>query len=226
MNILETGQQQFAPDALICRQSVMVQAFGSIVLAGLFAGAPVLWYWLDAPGFVVWMCVACAVLVVPLCLSELVAAMMKSNWLMGIQADGVWVNLRSFRNRKFAAAPTVLFLQWSEVEAVHTTKTEEMGSMRGSSQPYTAVYLDIHLEHFVDSASIREAIESESTRRSPPSGFAGVQSTSRSQHFPVRITDNACLRIQWRGKMTAITPGIQRTLETIQNRRDEWQVNK
>lgn len=214
MKLVATGEERLDWAAIMCRQSPTMQLVGSLILSGLFGGAPVLWWWLDAPVWVTGMCGLVALLVIPICLNEAVSALKKTNWLMCIQADGIWLNLRSFRNRKFAPALTSVHFPWNDLKSAAAADGLTRISL-GAANDTRVSYLEIQLADHVAESELRDAIAEETKRRSLPSKFAGVESRGRAQHVPVRLTDERRLQIAWRSPMDSITPGLGTVLQEL-----------
>ncbi|MEP3481770.1 MAG: hypothetical protein ABJZ55_21185 [Fuerstiella sp.] len=214
MKLSQTGTQDIDWEAIVCRQSPMTQLIGSGIMALLFAFFPVMWWWLEAPIWVIGMCVVTALFVVPISLGEAFAAIRKTNWLLAIQADGIWVNLRSFRNRKFAPALTVVHLPWSDLTSVAATDGLAKLPGNASSVGRTA-YLEIQLADHVQTDSLHQAVMEELQRRSMPKTFAGVESTGRSQHASIRLTEERRLQFAWRSSMDSITPELGEVIHEL-----------
>lgn len=214
MKLVQTGEQDIDWEAVVCRQSPAMQVVGSLVLAVAFAGAPLLWWWLEAPTWVTVMCILTASLVVPVCLGEVNSALRKTNWLMAIQADGVWINLRSFRNRKFASALTVVHLPWNDLESAAMTDGLTRVSWNSGSVAKIA-FLELQIAKHVQIDELQQAIVQETTRRSLPTKFAGIESTGRSQHVPIQLTEDRQVQIAWRSPMDSITPNLQKVLQEL-----------
>lgn len=214
MKLSQTGTQDINWEAVICRQSPTTQLIGSTVLAAVFAVAPVLWWWLEAPTWVIGMCAVTALLVVPIALNEAVAALKKTNWLMAIQADGIWINLRSFRNRKFAPALTVVHLPWKDLESAAATDGLVRMSRNNDSVGRIA-FLEIQLSDHVEIEELQQAIAQETQRRSVSKKFAGIESTGKSRHVPIRLTEERRLQFAWKSPMDAITPSLSNVIQEL-----------
>lgn len=211
MKLSQTGTQDINWEAIVCRQSPMTQLIGSVVMAMLFTFFPLMWWWLEAPTWVIGMCLFAAILVVPISLGEAFAAVRKTNWLLAIQSDGIWVNLRSFRNRNFAPALTVVHLPWSDLDSAAATDGLTKLSSNASSIGRTA-YLEIQLADHVQTDPLQQAIMEEMQRRSMPKRFAGVKTTGRSQHAAIQLTKGNRLQFAWRSSMDSITPKLNEVL--------------
>lgn len=214
MKLLQTGDQDIDWEAVVCRQSPSKQVTGGIIIAALLTFCPLMWWWLDAPIWVIVMCLITAILIVPICLGEAIAALKKTNWLMAIQADGIWINLRSFRNRKFSPALTVVHLPWSDLESAAATDGLTRLSWNTGSVGRIA-FLELQLAQHVQTDELLEAVMQEMERRSLPKKFAGIESTGRSRHVPIQLTEDRRLQFAWRSPMDAITPTLPEALREL-----------
>lgn len=214
MKLSQTGTQDIDWEAIVCRQSPVTQLIGSAVLAMLFALCPLMWWWLEAPTWVIGMCVVAALLVVPIALGEAFAAIKKTNWLLAIQADGIWVNLRSFRNRKFAPALTVVHFPWGDLESA--AATDGLAKMAWSDSSVGSIaFLEIQLADHVQTDQLQQAITEEMQRRSLPKKFAGVETTGRSRHASIQLTEERRLQFPWRSSMDSITPKLGAVIQEL-----------
>lgn len=207
MKLVQTKEEQIDWEAVVCRQSPVMQLVGCFILTGLLAGAPVMWWLLEAPIWVTGMCGMLAVLIIPICVGEAISALKKTNWLLAIQSDGIWLNLRSFRNRKFAPALTSVFLPWNDLESAAAADGMTQVSL-GAANDVKVSFLEIQLASRVSTDELQTAIAEETKRRTIPSEFVGVKSHGRHQHTPIRMTDQHRLQIPWRGPMDSITPRL------------------
>lgn len=214
MKLSQTGTHNISWEAVVCRQSPKTQVIGSLILACPFTFIPIMWWWLETPIWVTAMCVLVALFVVPISIAEAIAAVKKTNWLLAIQADGIWINLRSFRNRKFAPAITVVHLPWNDLESAAATDGLARLSLDTSSVGRTA-FLEIQLADHVQTDKLQQAITEETQRRALPKKFAGVESTGRSQHVSIRLLEQRRLQFAWRSSIDAITPKLNQVIQEL-----------
>src|SRR5579862_7257764 len=83
---------------LWCRQSRLAGVVRLIIWCGFLAIFPISGWHLGKP-WVLWIGVALAAIVIPMAVLELAAMFRATNWLLRIGSDGVWINLRSYRDR-------------------------------------------------------------------------------------------------------------------------------
>src|SRR4051812_3329063 len=89
-----------------------------------------------------------AVLVVPAAFRDVLARFRPTNWVLRVDAEGLWINLRSYRTRAADDAATVVRLSYDEIDQAHrhidtwTTPTEESSS---ASCHWKLEALELHL---------------------------------------------------------------------------------
>jgi hypothetical protein len=221
-------------DGLLCRQSRLMGVVATLVLGGILGGAPVVWWYLEAPAFVWGGCAALAVVVVPMLVHDLLAKFRPANWLMWIGPDGLWINFRSYQNSRLAEAETVVHLEYAEIAGarryVESYSTPQMhsGSTRWKEQS-----LELHLAHN-ETGELQAGLAQERRRRSPERVYIGfIRVTSRASHFPVTCPADDVIRIAWRGGLgNAAVPSLETVLdqvsrhvalaETLRRDRGDW----
>ena len=126
-----------------------------------------------------------------------VASFRSTNWVMTVALNGVYIQYRSHLNYHFPGdVPTVVFVPFSEIDAVQRTRHTSMGcDSKGHKQKQTKSYLDIHLKE-IDAEPLKQAVHRESAMKPQKKGFSSM----RFNHVPVRVVDSDVIRIEWRGK--------------------------
>jgi len=217
------AMQLYSPDQVpsviqgrVCRQSRLTSAFGALMMVLLLAILPTYLICIARPSmwisFPVLSCVSLAVMWI---CGWVVKSFCSANWLMRIAPDGLWINLRSYANREFAPAATVLFVPYQEIAGVgqHAVKRSEPTS--DGTAAWTDRCLDIRL---VDPAPAEVAAEiAEERRRTAPAVHLGglVTSHSRNNHVPVTLPTDRVLRLAWRGRFDFIVPSLAKTLREL-----------
>jgi hypothetical protein len=151
-------------------------------------------------------------------------ALRRSNWVMHLGPDGIWLNLRSFRNCNFEPARTVLYVPYDEVAGAgrHTFKHTERQS--DGQVTWKETSLDIELFQpagtmYSWSAEVDEAIAAERLRRHETRHLFGlVTSRSRANHVPVLVAAPGVLRVAWRGRQTCVRPSLKKVLDELGRR--------
>jgi hypothetical protein len=200
----------------VCRQSRLTSVFGALLLVTLLAGIPTYFVLIASPA--TWISIPAlsfAGLMV-IWLGRLAfKAFRSTNWLMQIAPDGLWINLRSYQNRDFTPAATVLYVSYREIASVKQHAVERSTHTSDGSTTWTERYLDVQL---VDPAPEEVGAEiAEERRRTIESVHLGglVTSKGRSNHVPVTLPTDNVLRLAWRGRFDFIVPSLTKTLAEL-----------
>ena len=112
----------------VCRHSRLMAVVGVALMFLFLAAMPTFLIWKLKPSL--WIS-GPALLFAGLILKWLAGIAIKAcratNWLMRIAPDGLWINLRSYLNRDFDSAATVLFVPYGDIASVrqYTVKRSE-----------------------------------------------------------------------------------------------------
>jgi hypothetical protein len=98
-----------------CRQSPVRGLVGSLVFCAILIGSAVLLWQQGFPWFAWGGGAVLAALLVPWLLYDALAKFRSTNWLLRLGPDGLWINLRSYKNRHLPEAATVLHLPYEEI---------------------------------------------------------------------------------------------------------------
>jgi hypothetical protein len=206
--------------AMRCRQSRVGGVVRFIVFCAVLAIPPALGWHFRQP-WLIWMGAAAAGALLLLLLVDLAAMFRATNWLVFIGPDGLWVNLRSYRDKRSADVSVVRF-DYSEISTVgshverYATPSEMAGPRSkggvGGSTIWKDRFLEIRLNHeqtdelksALDKLRFRPALEQPSSR----------QVRLRSGYSPVVwLVSPSIVRVTWiSGHGALIMPSIQRTL--------------
>jgi len=200
----------------VCRQSRLVSVVGTLLLLALMAGIPACFVLVArASTWISFPVLSFAALMAMWLGGVAIKALRTTNWNLRIAPDGLWINLRSYQNRDFAPAATVLFVPYQEIAGVgqHAVKRSERTS--DGTAAWTDRYLDIRL---TDPAPEEVAAEISAERRREVSrvylwGF--VKSTGRNNHVPVTLPMENVLRLAWRSRSDFVVPSLQKTLREL-----------
>lgn len=198
----------------------MLGSISAVVMSLILAGAPVMWWWLEAPWPVWGGCTLLAVFVVPFLIQDLRAKFRPTNWLLWIRSDGLWIHFESYQDcRPDAADATVVHLDYSEIGRIQRhveTYTTPSGYHGRRSTRWTEKALLIHLKQ-ADTGTLQEALAA--VRSRPPLervllGFVRV--ASRATHFAVTMPSPTVIRIAWRGgRGNSVVPALETVLEYL-----------
>lgn len=167
--------------------------------------------WKLGKPWVLWIGIVFAVLVLLIAVRDLVAMFRASNWLLRIGTDGVWINLRSYRDRDVVAdALSVVHLKYAEIASVgqhtesYTTPSERAsgpgshGKVGGSTE-WRDKFLEIELNHD-QTEELKAALNDLRFPPVPPEPASGPASgPARAGRSPptVWIVNPSLLRIGW-----------------------------
>jgi len=193
---------------LLCRQSRLMGIVRLIIWCGVLAIAPVIG-WKTGKPWVLWIGVALAAVVIPIAVLELAAMFRATNWLLRIGRDGLWINLRSYRDRNVVPdALSVLHLDYGEIARVgqhaesYTTPSEIAGSATPpgvaattTSTEWRDKFLEIELIHD-QTAELKSALND--LRFPPPPADAASAAARATGRIPtVWLVKASLLRIVW-----------------------------
>jgi hypothetical protein len=204
---------------IVCRQSRITTLFGSVLMVALMIGLPAFllwkaqaWWWVDAIAAMV------GLLLVKWIVTNAWRTLQRTNWLMQIGPDSVWINIRSYANSDFAPAQTVIELPIKEIKSVgeHVQKRIEHNSDRNTR--VTERFLEIRCTQPI-TPEIKAEIAEERRRFASGSTMGGlVTYSSRAGHQSVTVPEADLVRIAWRNQTDWISPSLSRTLREFQGR--------
>jgi hypothetical protein len=201
---------------LLCRQSRLAGILGTLLICGLFAGIPIVWWKLGAPPIVWGGCALLALIIVPLLLRDLPLRLRSSSWVLWIRPDGLWIRFRSYQERHAPQdAPAVAHVEFNEisqvqpmVDAYTTPRAHGHSSVRHREQ-VLLVRLDDSLGDI-----LQEALTADRSRPAKECDEPGfIQVAERASHFGVTMPSPTVIRIAWRGGHgNYVTPPLDRVL--------------
>jgi hypothetical protein len=213
----------YAPDQVpevivgrVCRQSRTVSILGTIALMVILAALPAYFVILARPSmWISFPVLSFASLMMMWLAGRLVNAFRATNWLMQIAPDGLWINLRSYLNREFARADTVLFVPYTEIATAGEYSVKRSAKDDDGTMVWTERYLDLRLVDPVPDDVSGEI--SEERRREVVHEYLGgfVTSRGRNNHVPVLVPDERTLRLSWWGRSDFVVPSLKHTLREL-----------
>ena len=194
---------EVSPDGrgLVCRQSRLQGVISALVIGGILTAVP-LFTWYHEVHWLVWtLSGSFAVLIVPMVVSDAAARFRPSNWLLWLDADGLWLNLRSYQTVTAADLPTVARLRYDEIASAskHVETYILPGQRKNRTVRHREQSLDLRLKR-PDGGVLRAALVQE--RHHPGKGktyAGGITVTTRAALFPISVPADDAARILWRG---------------------------
>jgi len=159
--------------------------------------------------------VAAVVAICLLIFQRLVTARFRSsNWLIRMTEHGLFVKFRSYLNHHFSDQdPTVVSLPYSDIRSVKLVKERQELPDRDDTNQSTKIIRTgriIDLELAGDSTQLAQALAKERERVFAKRIHGAGRTSSRYQHFPVRLASPMLLRIEW-----GVVPDAQTFLDSL-----------
>ncbi len=200
----------------LCRQSRLTSVAGNLLLLTLMAGIPACFVLIArASTWIAFPVLSFAAMMSMWLGGMAIKALRTTNWNLRIAPDGLWINLRSYQNRDFAPAATVLFVPYQEIAGVgqHTVKRSERTS--DGTAAWSDRYLDIRLTGPAPEEVAAEIAEERRRTVSRVYLWGFVKSTGRNNHVPVTLPAENVLRLAWRGQSDFVVPSLKKTLHEL-----------
>jgi hypothetical protein len=207
---------------LSCRQSRFAGIARLILFSGVLA-VPAIVGWKSHHPWVMWIGAAVAVLLVPLLLMDVAKLFRAANWVLRIGSDGVWINLRSYRD-KATEAPSVVRIEYREIASVgrHTESYSTPSKTTTGAGNYGAVggstiwrdqFLEIQLNHD-QTDELKTALDN--LRHPPAPDSALGQAPVRTGPSAVWLVSPTVIRIGWlSGHGDGVVPRIATVLSHV-----------
>jgi len=194
-------------DGMCCRQSPLRGLVGGLIVGAFLIGLVFLLWHRGLPWFVWGGCAVLAALLVPWFLADALAKFRSTNWLVRFGPDGLWINLRSYQNRRLPEAATVLHLRYKEIASarrhLETWSTPaEPNSLAGTHWKQESLELSLAAG---ETREIAKALAGERGRRAAIKGL----------HQAVTVPAAGVVRIAWRGHGNDVVPPLARVLDEL-----------
>jgi hypothetical protein len=215
-------ESDLVPDGrgLCCRQSRLTGVISTLVFGGMLIALPAFVLGSGGPWYVWASGGVIGLLVVPIVVSDTAARFRKTNWLMWVVDDRLWINLRSYETGCDGDPPTIVEIPLGEIAAVgqRVETYTTLGTGPGRTVPRRDVSLELCL-HSGETEELKAALLEE--RRHPgrkKSWFGGgVSVTTRATHFPVSLPDASTIRITYRTSLGPyLSPRPRRVLAELE----------
>lgn len=217
---LEAGAQHVARASFVPPLLATLGGFGFVA-----GGAVALWRLAgEVPG-VLWVVLGPLALVTgPLMLLVAFAfldtfrsSLRATNWLACVRVDGVFLNLRSYRNGHFEGDdPTVCFLDFGELASVGRVVEVRTEAHRDRPLEVRTVWIELACRSAAATEELEIACFLERTREAPTTERLGVRSRTKHHHVPVYVPAPGRVRVEWDRKLF---DALARELEVVPERR-------
>jgi hypothetical protein len=195
---------------MCCRQSRLRGLIGGLLVCAFLIGFVLILRQRGVPSFVWGGCAVLAALLVPWFLADMLAKFRPENWLVRFGPDGLWINLRSYQNRRFPEADTVLYLPYTEIASARRhietwTTPMEPNSLAGTHWKQESLELTLVSG---ETREIAKALVDERQRRA----------TIKGTHQAVTVPAEGVVRIAWHGHDNDVVPPLTRILDELRQR--------
>jgi hypothetical protein len=151
------------------------------------------------------VCAVLAALCVPIFLRDILAKFRSTNWVLRIDPDGLWINLRPLQPLPAAGTPTAIHLRYAEIARVHRhIDTWSTPSAQAGSTHWKLESLDLDLA------------TGEARELSP--ALAEARASGKGLPTSVAVPAPGVIHIAWRGYGHDVVPGLGRVLAEIGQR--------
>jgi hypothetical protein len=204
------------------RESRVAGVVRFLVFSGLLLIAPILG-WHYGYSIVFWGGIVVALLLFPLLLGDVAAQFRPGNWVLCIDADGVWINLRSYRDRP-ADDASVVRLTFGEIATaarhteVYSTPSKTAGPGSQGAVGGSTLWRDEFLELRLAQAVTDELVATLNRLRHPAATGEGNprRLPPRPKHFTVWLAKSTVLRVAWiSGHGHVVTPPVSEALRHL-----------
>lgn len=194
---------RYSPARALCAAFAAICASGGLVVIG----------WQRQSGLAYYLA---GVLVLALLLLRrlILARLRPSNWLVRMSDEGLFVQFRSYLNYHFPEeACTVVFIPYSDIRSARLVRErreipdwDERGRRSVSAQSRSLVECELAGE----SAPLAHALADERATPAPTVARWYGSTSSRYQHYPVRMASPTCVQVDWE-----VVPGAGVLLEAL-----------
>lgn len=134
-----------------------------------------------------------------------------TNWLACVRLDGVFLNLRSYRNGHFDGDdPTVVFLSFQELKSVRRVIERRIERNRQRRTSIRVPWIEVECLNEQATDELEIACFLERTREAPATEGAGIRSRTKHHHVPVLVPTPGRVRIEWdRGLFQALSRELE-----------------
>lgn len=201
------------------RQSRFQGVVAAVVMTGILCGIPAVTWYYDAHWLLWTISGGIALLIVPLIVSDAAARFRRTNWLLWLDADGLWINLRSYQTGRDGDPPTVVRLRYDEIaSAAQRVETYLLPASKGGTVRHRERSIDLRLKQ-PGTEELRAALEGERNHLGKGRTYAGgITVTTRACLYPVSAPENDLVRVLWRsGQGHHASPSLAAVLGELES---------
>jgi hypothetical protein len=190
------------------------------VLLAIFWSAPVIWWWVGGPAWLIGACFVFASLLTRPLLGTWRKRGARDNWVFALTNSGLWINLRDCAYQDVEAAPSIVQLEFDEVAGARKVVrryTVPNRSDGGNAIHYKDVYLELALANAETAARLRAAIAEEQQRHPPERKLLGGKVTMRTRRTETAIEMGAddCFCVKFSGGSYRLVPTLKKVLPIL-----------
>lgn len=221
MQLYYTDEVPAIPEAFVCRQRKLGVTLGSLLFIAVFVGIPVVLWVNEVSIWFIGFAFLFTMLIVPMVLRSLIGVHRSSNWVMKVDAGGVWLNFRSYMHYQFENAESVVFVGYDEIEKVYEQSEIKIDPGIGDSESRDVRVRSLILElTHTDTEEFKAALRAENNRRETTKRFFGLVTTSSRQgHVVLMLKEGNRIEIPWKDPRSmgnnVLSPKLEGALEHL-----------
>lgn len=214
MKLLHSSECSEPLAGTVCRQSSAAKFALLSIFAAIPCGMTFAWWAGHLPTLLFVPIGGLMALIVPLLVGDWRATLKPTNWILQIGDRHLLLNLRTYSNRRFEDALTVVRIEYPEIDAVrkHVAKHAAPGS--DNEERWSEKSLDLVFKSAVPEEVVA-ALRDENWRKNPGRRFLGITISGGEKRSPVTIPAVNVLRVSWSGKHAWATPRLGRVLSML-----------
>ena len=126
------------------------------------------------------------------------SSLRETNWIAWVRRDGVFLNLRDYRNGHFEGDdPTVVFAAYKDLESVRKVVEVRTEAQRQSRAIVRSTWIELACEREDATAELEIACFLERTREAPETKSLGVRSRTKHHNVAVYVPSPGRVRVAW-----------------------------
>ncbi len=187
-----------------------------LVFAVILAGGGLVWIGRQQQSSLAYYIAGVLLLGLLLMRRQLFARLRPSNWLVRISDDGLLIQFRSYLNYHFPREDlTVVSIPFREIRSTRLVRERrEVPDEIGGESSIRSRRL-VELELAGDSAPLAQALKEECGRPAPKEARWYGSTSTRYNHYPVRLASPTCVQLEWR-----VVPSAKAFLHAVSRHTD------